>query len=76
MAGGQSDRQGAFPAADDWLKRAAAVASTTKSPAEADRGSFERFLTESPAGGKAAAADEEARQRLFQAYEAWKKTQK
>ena len=64
-----------FPAADDWLKRAAVTASASKSPADADRGSFERFLTESPAGGKAAATDEEARQKLFQAYEAWKKTQ-
>ena len=64
-----------FPAADDWLKRAAVTTSASKSPADADRGSFERFLTESPAGGKAAATDEEARQKLFQAYESWKKTQ-
>jgi uncharacterized protein len=63
-----------FPAAEDWLKRAV-TASASKAPADADRGTFERFLAESPAGGKGAAADEDARLKLFQAYEAWKKTQ-
>jgi TRAP transporter TAXI family solute receptor len=65
-----------FPAADEWLKRAVAVtASAGKSSPEVDRASFERFLAEISASGKGTDADEEARLKLFQAYEAWKKAQ-
>jgi TRAP transporter TAXI family solute receptor len=66
-----------FPASEEWLKRAVASSTATaKQSSDPDRGTFERFLAESPAAGKGAAADEEARLKLFQAYEAWKKTQK
>ncbi|WP_210191844.1 TAXI family TRAP transporter solute-binding subunit [Rhodomicrobium sp. R_RK_3] len=62
-----------FPAAEDWLRRAVA---TTASPgkSDGDRAAFERFLTET-SGGKAAGGDEEARLKLLQAYDAWKKSQ-
>lgn len=64
-----------FPASEEWLKRAVASStSTAKSSADGDRNSFERFLAES-GGGKSAAADDEARLKLFHAYESWKKKQ-
>ena len=63
-----------FPAADDWLKRAVAASAPTAKP-DGDHATFERFLAQNLAGGRGAAADEEARLKLFHAYEAWKKTQ-
>lgn len=64
-----------FPAADDWLKRATATGSTSQSAAGGDRDAFERFLTETSGDGKAAGGDAEARRKLIQAYDAWKKSQ-
>lgn len=65
-----------FPAADEWLKRAVAVSgSASKSSPDIDRTSFERFLAEISASGNGSEANEEARLKLFQAYEAWKKAQ-
>jgi TRAP transporter TAXI family solute receptor len=62
-----------FPAAADWLKRA--VAASGSAGKDGGRDTFERFLSESSSAGKSAAADEEARVKLFIAYEAWRKTQ-
>ena len=64
-----------FPAADEWLKRAVASSATTKTAADADRTTFERFLAQTTSGGKGTATDEEERLKLFHAYEEWKKTQ-
>jgi len=65
-----------FPAADDWLKRAlAASASTANASKGREHPTFERFLAQNQRAGKDATADEQARLKLFHAYEAWKKTQ-
>jgi uncharacterized protein len=63
-----------FPAAEDWLRRAVSVsASGGKSSPDIDRASFERFLGEISGSGTSGGADEDARLKLFLAYEAWKK---
>jgi TRAP transporter TAXI family solute receptor len=65
-----------FPAAEDWLKRAVSISAAGggQSSADADRASFQKFITEiSGKGG--AGNDDETRLKLFLAYEAWKKKQ-
>jgi TRAP transporter TAXI family solute receptor len=64
-----------FPVAEQWLKRASATTSATRQTA-AGGGSdaVDRFLSETSGSGKAA-GDAEAKRKLIQAYDAWRRSQ-
>lgn len=64
-----------FPAAEEWVKRAAVSNSTGKSSTNSELTSFRRFPAETSPNSKESPMDEDARLQLFQAFEAWRKTQ-
>ena len=64
-----------FPAAEEWVKQAVAANAAGRSPANSELTSFKRFLAEKPQNSKESPADEAAQLQLFQAFEAWRKTQ-
>jgi TRAP transporter TAXI family solute receptor len=65
-----------FPAAEEWLKRAYTPAKTAAQlPPDSDLAAFRRFLAETASTQKSDLANEEARQKLFESFENWKKKQ-
>ncbi len=63
-----------FPAAEDWVKRASFTPTAAIRPTgQTELATFKRFLDESPSAQTGDLADQQTREKLFQAFETWRR---